>query len=100
MPNYKLITCIIPDKIPSSILEKLKTEKKIITANKNSARGASSKSSYQMREMEVLRVVVEESRADEIFEYLYYLLEMDQPNRGIMHQIALGRMTDYTLPNL
>jgi len=100
MPNYKLITCIISGKISSGTMEKLKTEKNIITANKISARGTSSKSAYKMKEMEKLTVVIEEERVEEIFEYLFYLLEIDQPNRGMMYQEALGRMTGYSLPNL
>lgn len=100
MPEYKLITCMVPGKISFEILERLKTEMGIITADKIHARGTSSNANYMVKEMEILTVVVEAERADEIFEYLFYELEIDQPNHGILLQNALGRMTGYTLPEL
>jgi len=98
--DFKLITCMVSGKIAIDVLEKLKTEKGIITADKIHARGTSSNSDYAMKEMEILTVVVESSRVDEIFEYLYWELEIDHEGRGIMLQSALGKMTRYTLPEL
>lgn len=100
MKHYKMITCIVAGKIPMEVVKKLKEEKGIITANKTPARGTSSQSSFHMKEMEILGVAVEEERADEIFEYLYHLLEIDQQGRGFLLQEDLGRMTEYTLPDL
>lgn len=100
MQEYKLITCIVLGKIASETLEKLKSEKGIVTANKIKARGTSSKTSYKMSEVEILTVVVEKERVDEIFEYLFYLLEIDQPSKGMMLQQALSKMTDYKLPKI
>lgn len=100
MQEYKLITCIVLGKIASETLEKLKSEKDIVTANKIKARGTSSKTSYKMTEVEILTVVVEKERVDEIFEYLFYLLEIDQPSKGMMLQQALSKMTSYKLPKI
>ena len=100
MKNYKQITCMVSDHIPIKVLEELKEEKGIITADKTAARGSSSNSNFEMKKMEILTVVIEEDRADEIFEYLFHLLEIDKPNRGIMLQSKLGRMTEYTLPKI
>ncbi|MDQ1340377.1 MAG: hypothetical protein QG567_1534 [Campylobacterota bacterium] len=100
MQEYKLITCIVLGKIASETLEKLKSEKDIVTANKIKARGTSSKTSYKMSEVEILTVVVEKERVDEIFEYLFYLLEIDQPSKGMMLQQALSKMTSYKLPKI
>jgi len=100
MKNYKQITCMVADRIPISVLKKLKEEKGIITADKTDARGSSSNSNFEMKKMQILTVVVEDARADEIFEYLYHILEIDQPDRGIMLQSKLARMTEYTLPEI
>lgn len=100
MQEYKLITCIVLGKIASETLEKLKSEKDIVTANKIKARGTSSKTSYKMSEVEILTVIIEKERADEIFEYLFYLLEIDQPSKGMMLQQALSKMTSYKLPKI
>ncbi len=87
-------------KIPFSVLESLKSEMGIITANKTHARGTSSNAGYEMHEMEVLSLTVEGRRAEEVFAYLYDILEMDQPGRGMLLQERLGRCTPYTLPLL
>ena len=99
MKNYKQITCMVSDIIPLKVLERLKEEKGIITADKTDARGSSSNSNFELKKMQILTVVVEDNKADEIFEYLYDILEIDQPNRGIMLQNKLGRMTEYILPD-
>jgi len=100
MKNYKQITCMVADSIPIKVLKMLKKEKGIITADKIDARGSSSNSNFEMKKMQILTVVVEDIKADEIFDYLYNILEIDQPNRGILLQSKLGRMTEYTMPNL
>ena len=100
MNAHRLITAMILGKIPLSVLEQLKVEKGIITANKTHARGTSSNANFEMKEMEVLTLTVEGSRAEEIFEYLYLTLEMDQEGRGMLLQEKLGRCTHYTLPEI
>lgn len=100
MKHYKLITCMISGKIPIEVLKKLKEEKGIITANKTPARGTSSQSHFAMKEMDILTVAVEAERAEEIFAHLFHTLEIDQEGRGILLQEDLGRMTEYTLPEL
>ena len=98
MKNYKQIICMVIDSIPLEVLELLKKDKGIITANKMHARGSSSNTDYEMKNMDILTVVVEDNKAEEIFEYLFHILEIDQPNRGMIIQSKLGRRTEYTLP--
>jgi len=100
MKSYKQITCMVSDIVPLKVLEMLKTEKGIITADKIPARGSSSNSNFEMKKMEILTVVVEGKRVDEIFEYLFNILEISKPNKGIILQSNLGRMTDYVLPDM
>ena len=100
MNNHRLITAMVIGKIPFSLLEQLKEEQGIITANKTHARGTSSNANYEMHEMEVLTLTVEGHRAEEVFNYLFELLEMDQPGRGMLLQERLARCTPYALPLL
>jgi hypothetical protein len=100
MKEYKLITCNIFAHKSIDMIKRLKEEKGIVTANKSSARGTSSVSNFIFKEVEVLSVVVEESRADEIFNFLYEELELDKPHRGMIYQNTLGRSSSYELPNI
>ncbi len=96
--SYKLITCILTKRIAIEIITRLKNEKGIITANTTHARGTSSKSEYIMKAQDILSVLVEQSRADEIFYFLYSELELNKPHQGIIYQEAVSRSTHYSLP--
>jgi len=98
--SFKLITCILTKPIAIEIITRLEDEKNIITANTTHARGTSSKSDYIMKAQEILTVLVEQERADEIFYFLYSELELDQPHQGIIYQEAISKSTSYSLPNL
>lgn len=97
--DKKLITCITPTKCGMEIVERLKSEKEIITANRSYARGSlniGSKINYE--EVEIVQVVVDGEYADEIFEYLYTLAEVEKPHHGFILQNSLKNSSDYTLP--
>jgi hypothetical protein len=100
MKNYKLITCNIFGHHSLEMIKRLKEEKGITKANKSSARGTSSLHNYRFAEIEILSVVVEEERADEIFSFLYSTLELDKPHHGIIYQNKLGRSSEYLLPDI
>ena len=69
--SHKLITCILFGHKARAIIETLAKEKGIITANKSTARGTSVLN-VSGEEMEVITVLVEKARANEIFEFLYF----------------------------
>jgi len=99
--NYKLITCITPSKKGLEIIERLKKEKNIITANKSYARGSlniGSKIKYE--EVEVIGVVVKEGEADDVFAFLYEIAEINRPHNGYIFQNVLTRSTEYSLPEV
>ncbi len=101
MNQFKLITCILTKPIAIEMIRRLKDEKDIITANTTDARGTSSKSNYyMMKAEEILTVVVDAKRAEEIFSFLYCELELDQPHQGIIYQEAISKSTRYILPDL
>ena len=68
--NHKHITAIITNKIGRTLLEILSKEKGILRADHNFARGDSKVSRHFAAEVEILSVIVEEERAQEVFEFL------------------------------
>ncbi|MGE4295933.1 MAG: hypothetical protein AB7E49_09550 [Campylobacterales bacterium] len=99
MSSHKLITCIVAGRRAMQAIELLK-DAGIFTANRYPARGASALSNYVYQGIDIVTVVVEATRADEIFTRLYTELEMDGPGGGMIYQEALGRSSEYRLPEI
>jgi len=95
--NYKLITCIFSNNKGKAIIEYLSKEKTIITADRSNSRGTSLSNARGI-EMEVITVLVEQSQADEIFEYLFFEAELDKPHNGIIYQQNIRKASKYSLP--
>jgi len=100
MNGYKLITCVMQEKLSLDIIKHLQNEKKILTANKYSARGSTFENVFDAKQMDVLTVLVDADRAEEVFEYLYFEAQIDRLHGGMVFQEALGRSTEYSLPKL
>lgn len=106
-PPAKIITCILPDEGQDmALLKALRREKGIISANTSQCRGFGPQrrrrykrkrqvADYSVR---VVTVVVQEDRADELFEYIYYQVNFDTPCPGLIYQGSLLAATPYTLP--
>ena len=95
--SHKLITCLLPHHIAMGLLESLSREKGIIMANKSNARGSSYTTDFVWIEMEILEVVVEEDRADEIYSYLFDKAKINTSHGGVIFQHALSQSSHYTL---
>ena len=107
IPQAKLITCILPDEGQDmALLKALRSEKGVITANTFQCRGfgLQLRRKYKWKRqtagysVRVVTVVVQEDRADEIFEYIYYQVNFDRPCPGLIYQGNLIAATPYTLP--
>ena len=106
-PPAKVITCILPDEGQDmALLKALRTEKGIISANTSQCRGFGLQlrrkykgkrqvAGYSVR---VITIVVQEDRADELFEYIYYQVNFDHPCPGLIYQGSLLAATPYILP--
>ena len=88
------------EKLSNDIIRILQEQKNIVTANKFSARGTSFVEHLDVRQMDVLNVVVTEDEADEVFAFLYEQAHIDRPHGGMIFQEKLGRSTLYELPQL
>ena len=100
MSSFKQITCLLTQPVATEMIARLKEEKNIITANAAHARGTSSKSNYIMKATEILTVLVEEDKAEDVFYFLFTELKLDQPHQGMIYQEAISKSTKYTLPDI
>lgn len=104
LKQHKLITAILPRGKSIDVMEKLRSDKDIVTASVNTARGMGKLMPGVYRglggqaEKEILEVIIAEDRADEIFEYLYETAEIDRPHGGIIFMAKVRMTTPYTLP--
>ena len=104
--DRKLITCILAAGSALEVMERLKKEKDITTANLNHARGSGmvvpfgKKGVGQSIEKDILNVVVDSSRCDEIFEFIYEAAEIDRPHGGLLYVSRLSKTVDFELPDL
>ena len=101
----KLISAILPKGVALGVIRKLREEKYINAANMNYARGngrlipIKHGSGVIEPEKEILTVVVEEERGEEIFEYIYLLADINKPHGGLMYMHALIKNSEYVLPD-
>jgi len=104
MKKSKLITAILPKGVSLNVVSRLNKEKDVITANFCYARGIGkimtkkSRLSGEEREREILSVVVDEERGDEIYEYVYHAADMNRPHGGIMYMRTV-LASEYILPD-
>ena len=97
-PNNKMITCVVPKGQGADLVEALREEQDITAANAASGRGVSQRTGFFAEEVDVLTVVVNQSRADDVFEYLYRRIEIDHAFGRFMYQQTLGISSSFSLP--
>lgn len=104
--RMKLISAILPKGVSHEMIRKLREEKNILNANMNYARGTGKLTPLKYREKvverekEILTVVVDEERGDEIFEYIYIEADINKPHGGLIYMHSLMQATEYILPDL
>jgi hypothetical protein len=104
--SKKLITCIVPHGRALPVLKALKEEYGIITANIYRARGSGRMTPLAWRgvgettEKDVMSVVVEDDKSDQIFEFIFEQAGINHAHGGILYQQTLRCSTDFTLPEI
>ena len=102
--NSKLITSFLPHGTGVPMIKLLKQETGICTGNINSSRGTGSSAGTSdfenWVEVDVLDVVVDADRADEIFNFIYEKAAIGEGNHGFIIQQNLARATKFSLPDL
>lgn len=106
LENAKQIVCIVPKGRGQQLVEALSSEKGIYNSNFSGARGVGRSGSVQDRgvgeqqERDVFSVTVGADQADEIFEFLYYKAELNEPHNGLIYMQAAPKTTVMTIPEL
>ena len=103
---HKLITAIRPKGRDKVLVRRLVKEQGINSVNVNYARGLGRITPLHHRgvgettEKAIVTVLVEEARADEVFEFIYYEANINQPHGGLMFQQPLLANTLFTMPDI
>ena len=105
MNDPKRIVCVVPETKALPLATGLHKDKHIESANIHRGRGRSTQvraeqTFGQYTEMEVVTVLVDGNRADEIFEYLYFEMGLDKQRGGFLYQVAVVKSTQYRLPDI
>ena len=102
--NIKRITCFLPKGAGIRLVEMLHVEKNIDSTNVHTGRGLRTVESVKdygaWSEQDVLTVVVDAERVDEIFEYIFFQGELNKPGGGFIYQTSLIKASHYTLPSI
>ena len=95
--NIKRITCFLPKGVGIRLVEKLHVEKKIDSINVHTGRGYG-QNSGAWSEHDILTVVLDAERAEEIFEFIFFQGELNKPGGGFIYLSPLIKASHYTLP--
>ena len=98
--DVKLITCVLPGGRGVELVEALHEELAVATATLAKGRGISARGGPFSEEMDILSVLIEAERANEVFEYIYFRAEVHDQIHRFMFQVPLARGTAFTLPEL
>ena len=100
----KRITSFLPKGSGIKMVEMLHSEKSIASTNVHSGRGQkttqSGKEYGAWNEQDILTVIVDEERAEEIFEYIFFQGKINKPGVGFIFQSDLNRATSFKLPDI
>ena len=94
----KRITCFLPKGAGVKMVTLLHSEKNIASTNVHSGRGQRIAETW--KEQEILTVIVDADRAEEIFEYIYFQGKLNEPGGGFIFQSDLNRATSFKLPDI
>ncbi|MFN3239761.1 MAG: hypothetical protein ACE37D_22285 [Pseudomonadales bacterium] len=104
--DAKQIVCIVTKGRGKALVEAVSEEFGIFNANFSNARGVgrsanTGRSGFGgQQERDVFSLTVEQERADELFEYLYFKAELDKPRNGLIYMQAAPRTTLMQLPEI
>ena len=107
MPNeeFKIITCVLYPGGGTKVLEAL-WNRGVTTGNTSYARGSAmgdpiGKDGIPVQfEKEILTAIVRGSEADEIFELVFEVAEINRPHGGFLYMETLRRSVPHPLPSL
>jgi hypothetical protein len=100
--DIKRITCFLPKGTGIHLVELLHDEKNIDSTNVHTGRGLRTVESVQdfgaWTEQDVLTVIVDAKRADEIFEFIFIQGKLNKPGGGFIYQTSLTKASRDIFP--
>ncbi len=102
--NLKRIVCVLPQGKALKLVHLLHEQKGVDNTNIHRGRGRSTTvaqtvSFGQYAEVEVVTLLVEEERAEEIFQFIFFEAEINRPHGGFLYQVPLAQSTEFKLPD-
>ena len=102
--DIKRITCFLPKGTGIHLVELLHDEKNIDSTNVHTGRGLRTVENVKdygaWTEQDVLTVVVDAERADEIFAFIFFQGDLNKPGGGFIYQTSLTKASRYSLPRM
>ena len=102
----KMITCILPKGKGVDLVTHLHKKHGIVTANIYSCRGTGMSTTVGKKavgsdmEKDIVTVSVKNKEADELFEDIYFKMNMHKPHGGFMYLGDLSKCIHFVLPEL
>jgi len=105
--DCKLITCILPDDgVHRKLLTDLRANRRAVRVSSQSCLGMGGFSDAKARPgtlpdaylVRIVQIVANVDEADELFEYVHAVAEINRPGGGVMTQVPLIAATHYELP--
>ena len=104
--DTKIIACILPKGRARALQQSLVEHKGIQTGTFHYGRGVGRDSHIRDRgigeqqERDIFEVIVQADQAEEIFEFIFFEAEMDEPHGGMIYMKKAERSTVMTLPEI
>ncbi len=103
--DSKRIVASLPKGKGLDLIRVLHEKKHIETCNIDHGRGRSTTvhdavSYGDYAEVDVVVVIVDTARADEIFEFMLFEANINHPHGGFLYQISLTQSTEFMLPDI
>jgi nitrogen regulatory protein PII len=106
MNQPKLITCILAKGKAAALQHALIEERGIYSANIHHGRGVgrfaplSERGVGEQLEKEIVEICIDGAIADEIFEFVFFAAEINQPHGGVIYMIALQSASEFKVPEI
>ena len=104
--DRKLITCFLPLGVALPLAKALQAEKDIVCSHISYGRGVGKMTSLDNRrlgdqaEKQILTVVVDEKDADDIFSFIYFEANINQPHGGMIAMARADHHVPLILPDI
>ena len=104
--DSRLISCVIPKGRGAPLQRALADNKAIHNATLYHGRGVgknfhgAGRSMGDQQERDILEVIVQQGKCDEIFEYIFFEAQINEPHGGIIYVSKVSKNSCFGLPDV